>query len=51
MLWVEKDGEIVGDKDRDRDRGRLRNNFKKWIKILKKEYLNEVIKKNRMFDV
>ena len=46
---VEKDGERerVGEKDK----GRVRNNNKKWIKILKKEYLNEVVKENRMFDV
>ena len=37
---VEKDGETVG----ERDKGRVRNK-KKWLKILKKEYLNEVEKK------
>ena len=41
--WRERVGE--------REKGRVRNNNKKWIKILKKEYLNEVVKENRMFDV
>ena len=41
--WRERVGE--------REKGRVRNNNKKWIKIVKKEYLNEVVKENRMFDV
>ena len=41
--WRERMGE--------REKGRVRNNNKKWIKIVKKEYLNEVVKENRMFDV
>ena len=36
---------------RDSGRERQREREKKRIKILKKEYFNEVVKENRMFDV
>ena len=45
---VEKDGETEGERETE---GEWEIIKKKRIKILKKEYLNEVVKKNRMFDV